>query len=67
MKWLVGKESALKAHHCQVWFPERPLFGGINMLQKRFGAKSSVRCLEFNGVRFSEVANVLQVYGTFIL
>ena len=27
-------------------------------LQKRFGTKDSVRCLEFRGGRFSEVANV---------
>ena len=32
------------------------------MLQTRFGAKNSVRCLEFRGVHFSEVANVLQVW-----
>ena len=33
-----------------------------NMLQKRFGTKDSVRCSEFRGGRFSEVANVLQVW-----
>ena len=38
---------------------EYPLFGGKNTLQKRFGTKDSVRCSE---VRFSEVANVLQVW-----
>ena len=32
------------------------------MLQKRFGTKDSVRCLEFRGGHFSEVANVLQVW-----
>ena len=32
------------------------------MLQKRFGSKDSVRCSEFRGGRFSEVANVLQVW-----
>ena len=32
------------------------------MLQKRFGTKDSVRCSEFGGGRFSEVANVLQVW-----
>ena len=45
-----------------MWFPECPLFGGENTLQKRFGTKDSVRCLEFRGGRFSEVANVLQVW-----
>ena len=45
-----------------VWFPECPLFGGKNTLQKRFGTKNSVRCSEFRGGRFSEVANVLQVW-----
>ena len=33
------------------------------MLQKRFGTKDSVRCSEFRGGRFSEVANVLQVWN----
>ena len=33
-----------------------------NTLQKRFGTKDSVRCSEFRGGRFSEVANVLQVW-----
>ena len=46
----------------KVWFPECPLFGGKNTLQKRFGTKDSVRCSEFGGGRFSEVANVLQVW-----
>ena len=46
----------------KVWFPECPLFGGKNTLQKRFGSKDSVRCSEFRGGRFSEVANVLQVW-----
>ena len=45
-----------------MWFPECPLFGGKNTLQKRFGTKDSVRCPEFRGGRFSEVANVLQVW-----
>ena len=45
-----------------MWFPECPLFGGKNTLQKRFGIKDSVRCSEFRGGRFSEVANVLQVW-----
>ena len=45
-----------------MWFPECPLFGGKNTLQKRFGTKDSVRCSEFRGGRFSEVANVLQVW-----
>jgi len=40
----------------KVWFPERPLFRGKNTLQKRFGTKDSVRCSEFGGGRFSEVA-----------
>ena len=31
-------------------------------MQKRFGTKDSVRCSEFRGGRFSEVANVLQVW-----
>ena len=31
-------------------------------MQKRFGAQDSVRCSEFRGGRFSEVANVLQVW-----
>ena len=47
----------------KVWFPECPLFGGKNTLHKRFGTKDSVRCSEFRGGRFSEVANVLQVWG----
>ena len=48
----------------KVWFPECPLFGGKNTCtsQKRFGTKNSVRCSEFRGGRFSEVANVLQVW-----
>ena len=45
-----------------MWFPECPLFGGKNTLQKRFGTKDSVHCSEFRGGRFSEVANVLQVW-----
>ena len=45
-----------------VWFPECPVFGGKNTLQIRFGTKDSVRCSEFRGGRFSEVANVLQVW-----
>ena len=40
-----------------MWFPE-----GKNTLQKRFGTEDSVRCVEFGGGRFSEVANVLQVW-----
>ena len=44
-------------------FPECPLFGGKNTLQKRFGTYNSVRCPEFRGGRFSEVSNVLQVSG----
>ena len=32
-----------------VWFPECPLFGGKNTLQKCFGTKDSVRCSEFRG------------------
>ena len=43
-------------------FSECPLSGGENTLQKRFGTKDSVRCSEFRGGRFSEVANVLQVW-----
>ena len=46
----------------KVWFPECALFGGKNTLQKRFGTKDSVRCSEFGGGRFSEGANVLQVW-----
>ena len=46
----------------KVWFPECSLFGDKNTLRKRFGAKDSVRCSEFRGGRFSEVANVLQVW-----
>ena len=45
-----------------MWFPECPLFGGKNTLQKRFGTKDSVRCSEFRGGRFSEVASVLHVW-----
>ena len=45
-----------------MWFPECPLLGGKNKLQKRFGTKDSVRCSEFGGGGFSEVANVLQVW-----
>jgi len=33
-----------------------------NVLQKRFGTKDSVCCSEFGDGRFSEVANVLQVW-----
>ena len=40
-----------------MWFPECPLFGC-----KHFGTRDSVRCSEFGGGRFSEVANVLQVW-----
>ena len=42
----------------KVWFPECALFGGKNTWQKRFGTKRSVRCSEFRGGRFSEIANV---------
>ena len=45
-----------------MWFPECALFGGKNRWQKRFGTKDSVRYSEFRGGRFSEVANVLQVW-----
>ena len=31
-------------------------------MKKRFGTKDGVRCPEFRGGRFSEVANVLQVW-----
>ena len=41
---------------------ECPLFGGKNTLKKRFGTKDGVRCPEFRGGRFSEVANVLQLW-----
>ena len=37
-------------------------FGGKYTWQKRFGTMDSVRCPEFRGGRFSEVANVLQVW-----
>ena len=50
------------AVNVKVWFPECPLFGGKNTWQKRFGTKDSVRCSEFRGGRFSEVASVLQVW-----
>ena len=43
-------------------FPECPLFGGKNTLHKCFVTKKNVRYLEFRGDRFSEVANVLQVW-----
>jgi len=33
-----------------------------NTLQKHFWTKDSVRCSEFGGGRFSEVANVLHVW-----
>ena len=46
----------------KVWFPECPLFGGKNTLQKHFGTKDNVRCSEFGGGCFSDVANVLQVW-----
>jgi len=46
----------------KVRFPECPLFGGKNTFQKCFGTKDSVRCSEFGGGRFSEVANVLQAW-----
>ena len=35
---------------------------GGAVMSKRFGTKDSVRCSEFRGGRFSEVANVLQVW-----
>jgi len=41
------------------------VFGGKNTLQKRFvgtKGKDSVRCSEFGGGRFSEVANVLKLW-----
>ena len=41
---------------------ECPLFGGKYTLKKRFGTKDGVRCPEFRGGHFSEVANVLQVW-----
>ena len=44
-------------------FPECPLLEGKNTFQKRFETYDSVRCPEFRGGRFSEVANVLQVLG----
>ena len=50
------------AVNVKVWFVECPLFGGKNTLQKCFGTKDSVHCLEFRGGRFSEVASVLQVW-----
>ena len=50
------------AVNVKVWFPECPLFGGINTLQKCFGTKDSVRCSELREGRFSEVASV---YGIF--
>ena len=34
----------------------------MEALQKRFGTKDSVRCSEFRDGRFSEFANVLQVW-----
>ena len=61
-KCLLKKKARWKRIVVKVWFLECPLFGGKNMLQTRFGAKNSVRCSEFRGVRFSEVANVLQVW-----
>ena len=42
-----------------MWFPECPLFEGKNTLQKRYVTKC---CSEFRDGRFSEVANVLQVW-----
>ena len=72
--WRVGVaelHARVRAYACvqegsgcnvKVWFPECPLFGDKNTLRKRFGAKDSVRCSEFRGGRFSEVANVLQVW-----
>jgi len=46
----------------KVWFLECPLFRGKNTLQKCFGTKDSIRCSEFGGGHFLEVANVLQVW-----
>ena len=46
-------------------FPECPLFGGKNTLQKRFGTYDSVRCPEYRGGRFSEDANVSQILSVF--
>ena len=43
----------------KVGFPECSLFGGKFTLQKSTGTWDSVRCPEFRGGRFSEVANVL--------
>ena len=55
-------EGGAVINNVKVWFPECPLFGGKNTLQKCFGTTDSVRCSEFRGGRFSEVANVLQVW-----
>ena len=41
------------------------LVSGVSAIctfQKRFGTKDSVRCSEFRGGRFSEVATILQVW-----
>ena len=47
----------------KVWFPECPLFGGKIRCKNTLGpCEDSVRCSEFGGGRFSEVANVLQVW-----
>ena len=48
--------------HVRIINTEYPLFGGKYTLKKRFGTKDGVRCPEFRGGRFSEVANVLQVW-----
>ena len=61
-KWLNCMHAQGSGCNVKVWFPECPLFGDKNTLRKRFGAKDSVRCSEFRGGRFSEVANVLQVW-----
>ena len=52
----------LEIYNVKVWLPECLLIGGKSTLQKHFGTKDGVRCLEFRGCHFSEVANVLQVW-----
>ena len=57
---LVGERDRLeiRGRGCNIRFPECALFG----VKIHFETRDSVRCSEFRGGRFSEVAIVLQVW-----
>ena len=61
--WNAERTELREWLHDQGGVPECLLFGGKNTVQKRFGTYDSVRCPEFRGGHFSEVANVLQASG----